>query len=233
MLPDTRHLEWLPSYRLIPSRFPPVSVFDRVTDPADLDAVFYVENLTNPRLRQEAGNLSLVPVEERVSGPGTTPIMAAFTHLDPEGSRFSDGSYGVYYAARSLHTAIAETRHSRARFLARTHEGPMEIDMRTYLTNISAELHDIRSHGNPGDLTDIYHPDSYAAGQVLGREMNAINAWGIAYDSVRHRGGECVAVFRPRALSHCRQGPHFRYVWNGTEISAVLAVSLYQQGQAG
>ena len=221
MLPDTRHLEWRPSYRLIPSRFPPVSVFDRVADPVDLEAVFYVVNLTNPRLRQEVGDISLVPAEERVSGPGATPIMATYTHLDPEGSRFSDGSFGVYYAARSLDTAIAETRHSRARFLARTHEGPMEIDMRTYMTDVCAELHDIRSHGNPGDHTDIYHPDSYAAGQMLGRELKAINAWGIAYDSVRHCSGECVAVFRPRALSNCRQGPHFCYVWDGSQFTTV------------
>ena len=34
-LPDVSHLEWKPSYRLIPSRFPPVSLFDRVADPAN------------------------------------------------------------------------------------------------------------------------------------------------------------------------------------------------------
>lgn len=222
--PETSHIEWQPSYRLIPSRFPPVGLFDRVADAADLDAVFYVESLTNPRLRQEAGDISLVPFEERVTGPGTTPIMAAFTHLNPEGGRFNDNTFGAYYAAQSLDTAIAETRHSRARFLARTHEGPMEIDMRTYLTDVVSELHDIRGRG---DLIDVYNPNSYAAGQALGRELKAINAWGIAYDSVRHKGGECVAVFRPRALFNCRQGPHFRYVWNGSEITDVLAISLY------
>jgi RES domain len=225
--PKTSRVAWKPSYRLIPSRFPPVSLFDRVTDPADLEAVFAVENLTNPRLRQEAGDISLVPVEERVSGPGTTPIMAAFTHLDPEGSRFTDGSYGVYYAAQSLDTAIAETRLSRARFLARTREAVMEIDMRTYLTDVTASLHDIRRRT---DLADVYNPDSYAASQALGRELKKINSWGIAYDSVRYKGGKCVAVFRPRALSNCRQGAHFRYVWNGAEISSVLEISLYKAG---
>lgn len=226
-LPDVCHLEWKPSYRLIPSRFPPVSLFDRVADPADLEAVFAVENLTNPRLRQEAGEISLVPVEERVSGPGTTPIMAAFTHLNPEGGRFTDGTFGAYYAARSLDTAIAETRHSRARFLARTHEAAMEIDMRTYLTDVAGELHDVRGLSDP---TGVYHPESYAAGQALGRALKNINAWGLAYKSVRHPGGECVAVFRPRALSNCRQGPHFRYVWNGNEITDVLAISRYEAG---
>lgn len=223
-LPDTHHVAWRPSYRLIPSRFPPVGLFDRVADPADLEAVFYVENLTNPRLRQEAGDISLVPVEERISGPGTTPIMAAFTHLHPEGGRFSDSTFGAYYAARSLDTAIAETRHSRARFLARTGEAAIEIDMRTYLTDVIGDLHDIRGLNDP---TGIYHPDSHAAGQALGRALKAENAWGIAYDSVRHRGGECVAVFRPRALSNCRQGPHFCYVWDGVQITTVYEKRLY------
>jgi len=224
-LPETTHVTWTPSYRLIPSRFPPVSVFDRVADAADLEAVFYVENLTNPRLRQEAGDISLVPVDERVTGPGTTPIMAAFTHLDPEGSRFTDGSYGVYYAARSLDTAIAETRHSRARFLARTQEAAMEIDMRTYLTDVTGSLHDIRSRT---DLPDVYDPDHYAAGQALGRTLRMENAWGVLYDSVRHSNGQCAAVFRPKALSNCRQGPHFCYVWDGTRISTVYEKRHYE-----
>ncbi len=54
--------------------------------------------LVNPRLRNEAGAIHLVPPEERVTGPGATWVMAPFTHFNPNGSRFSDGTYGVYYA---------------------------------------------------------------------------------------------------------------------------------------
>jgi hypothetical protein len=210
----------------VPSRFPPISIYDRVADPADLDAVFAVENLTNPRLRQEAGDISLVPLDERVTGPGTTPIMAAFTHLDPEGNRFSDGSYGVYYAARSLATAIEETRHSRARFLSRTLEAPIEVDMRTYLADVEGDLHDIRGRA---ELVDVYAPGSYAAGQALGLELKKINSHGVAYDSVRHKGGECVGVFRPRILSNCIQGPHFCYVWDGARIKTVYEKKVYDE----
>jgi len=64
----------------------------------------------------------LVPIEDRVSGPGTTPIMAAFTHLNPEGSRFSDGLFGLYYCSQRLETAWAEVRYHRERFLGHTHE---------------------------------------------------------------------------------------------------------------
>jgi hypothetical protein len=55
-----------------------------VTDPDDLDAIFAVESLTNPRLRDDVGNLRLVPLEDRISGPGSSIIMAAFTHLNPD-----------------------------------------------------------------------------------------------------------------------------------------------------
>ena len=85
-----------------------------------------LEAMTNDRVRDETGQISLVPPEERISGPGTTPIMAAFTHLNPEGSRFSDGSFGVYYCAQELDTALAEVRYHQARFLRRTAEGSMQ-----------------------------------------------------------------------------------------------------------
>lgn len=224
MTPPISRVEWRPCYRIVPSRFPPVGLYDRVADPADLDAVYAVENLTNPRLRQEAGEISLVPPEDRVSGPGTSPIMAAFTHLNPEGSRFSDGTYGVYYAALTIDTAIVETRYHREKFLARTSEDPIEVDMRTYLADLDVDLHDIRGRK---DLPSVYDPDNYAAGQALGRELKATNSYGIVYDSVRDPAGKCVGVFRPPALSNCIQGPHFCYVWDGQRITTVYEKTLY------
>lgn len=217
-IPAVSRVRWKPSYRLIPSRFPPIGIYDRVADPADLEAVLAIENMTDPRMRQEAGDISLVPTEDRISGKGTTPIMSAFTHLNPEGSRFSDGSYGVYYASRTLDTAITETRHQRERFLGRTREAPIEIDMRAILANIDARLHDIR--GRIG-LKDIYDSDSYAAGQALGRRLRAMNSYGIAYDSVRRPGGECIGIFRPPALKDCVEGAHYCYVWDGAKITTV------------
>jgi hypothetical protein len=96
--------------------------------------------------------------------------------------------------------------------------------MRTYLTDVQGELHDIRGRA---DLAAIYDPDNYAAGQALGRELKKTNSHGIAYDSVRHKGGECVGVFRPRMLSNCIQGPHFCYVWDGAQIKTVYEKKFY------
>ncbi len=201
----------------MPSRYPPVGLFDRVARPEDLDFVIAAESLTNDRLREEAGELVLVPPAERVSGPGTTPIMAAFTHLNPEGSRFSDGSYGVYYAAREMETAIAESAFHRARFLARTEEPPGEIDLRTYLADIRADFVDLR--GVVKGKAALLNPDSYAASQAYGNARRSEGAGGIVYESVRRAGGQCVAVFRPKLVGPCRQGPHVCFIWDGRSIT--------------
>ena len=55
------------------------------------DSLVELEMLTNPRVRQEVGEISLVPPEERVSGAGASWVMAPFTHIGWP-SRFSDGS---------------------------------------------------------------------------------------------------------------------------------------------
>lgn len=212
-------IAWRPCYRIVPSRFPPIGLFERVADPADLEAVYQIEALTNDRLREQAGELALVPSEDRVAGPGTTPIMAAFTHLNPEGDRFTDGSYGVFYAARALETAIAETRHHRARFLLATGEPEQEIDMRVYAVDLVAELHDLR--GLRKSRSELYDPDRYDASQSFAARLRDAGSGGIVYQSVRHAGGECAAVFRPRLLSNCRQERHLCYVWDGSRISAI------------
>ena len=217
-LPVVR-IEWKPCWRIIPGRFPPIQLFGRVADPDDLEAIFELDALTNPRLRDEAGDIELVPPEDRVSGPGTAAIMAAFTHLNPNGSRFSDGTYGVFYAARDLSTAIAETKYHRERFLSATAQMRMELDMRVYLVDLDGDLHDLRGQKAAEPL--VYHNGSYAAGQHLARMLRAAGSSGIACDSVRRTEGECVAVFRPPLLSNARQERHLCCVWNGRKIETV------------
>ncbi len=208
---------WRSCHRLIASRYPTVGLYDAIADPADLDAVFAIEALTNPRLRDELGQLQLVPPEERISGAGSTPVMAAFTHLNPEGSRFSDGSYGVYYAANDLDTAIAEVSHHRALFLSRTDEPAIDIDLRLITASIDAPLHDLRPLRKRE--AQLYDPLHYAAGQALGRQLREAGSWGVVYHSVRHSGGLCAGLFRPRALKSAREAAHIALHWDGERIT--------------
>lgn len=209
-------VHWTESWRLVPSRFPPIGLFDRVANQEELDAVIAIESMTNDRLREELGELHLVPEPERQYGPNTNAIMAAFTHLNPGGSRFSDGNYGVYYAANDVNTALAETRYHRERFLKHTNEAPIEVDMRSYMSEIEADLHDIR--GQQDKLREVYADDNYSASQNLARELWQAGSNGIVYDSVRHTGGECVAIFRANIPKPTTQGSHYCFCWNGERI---------------
>lgn len=214
-----RAVKMAPCHRIVASRLPTIHLFERVADPADWEAIYRLESMTNPRLRNEVGELSLVPVAERVSGPNASVIMAPFTHLSPEGTRFTDGHFGAYYAAESIDTAISETRYHRENFLRATRQPPIELEMRCYLADVDCELHDLR--GLRAALPDIYDPVSYAASQKLGRQIRDAGANGIAFDSVRRNGGECVAMFRPRLVQNVRQSVHLRYAWDGQSIAHV------------
>jgi len=201
---------------------PTIHLFERVANPADWDALYALESLTNPRIRNEAGELRLVPVADRVSGPNASIVMAPFTHLSPQGTRFTDGHYGAYYAAESIDTAIAETRFHRANFLRATSQPPIELEMRCYVADVICDLHDLR--GRRVDMPDVYDPASYSASQKLGRELRETGSNGIAFDSVRREGGQCVAVFRPRLVQNVRQSVHLRYAWDGHSISNVYEI---------
>lgn len=214
----TSRVTWEPSYRLVPSKYPPIQLFERVADPADLDAVIAIENLTNERMRDEIGEIRLVAPEDRIAGPGTSPIMAAFTHVNPEGGRFTDGSFGAYYAARDLETAVHESAHHREIFLARTREAPGEIDMRCYLADLDADLVDIR--GMQAERPELYDRENYAGSQPFARELRAQGVTGVVWNSVRRPGGECAAAFKPRALRPTVPGPHFSFVWDGKRIAS-------------
>lgn len=217
-----RRLHWKNSIRIIPSVYPPIDLFERVAEPDQLEAVHAIESAFNPRLRDAVGDLSLVARHERVVGPGAGYIMAAFTHVSPDGSRFSNGTYGVFYSAQREATAIAETRYHRERFMRATQQPRLELDMRVLSVTVKASLHDLR--GMKAIMPDAYRLDDYTESQLLGGALRAGGSNGVVYDSVRHDGGKCVGVFRPRALSHCHERKHLRYIWDGARIADVLEI---------
>lgn len=208
------------TFRIVSSRFPPVGVFDAIATPDDLDALFELEGMTNDRLREAIGDLNAVPRERRVSGPGMTPVMAAFTHPNTAGSRFSDGRTGVFYAALAIDTAIRETVHHRQRFLRATCERACRLDMRCYVHRIGGTLDDIR-----GGYPELHAADSYAASQTWAAERRRNGADGVVYDSVRDSGGTCFGLYYPDLVRSCTQHTHFHYEWDGQRISRVYEVS--------
>lgn len=121
-LPPTITPESITGFRLINSRFPPISLFDDVADEDEFDALYELQTLTNPRLQTELGNLNLIRKAEIPFGiPGCSYATGPFTHVNPEGSRFSDGQYGVLYMGESIDTAIAEVAYHQSRYWQGVH----------------------------------------------------------------------------------------------------------------
>lgn len=146
--------------------------------------------------------------------------MAAFTHTKP--SRFSDGSFGVYYAAREIDTAIAESTYHVGAFYQATVEPSADIDMRVYTARIRGNFDKLLSLAMSDPLLD---PGSYASSQPYGKAVYDTDKLdGIVYPSVRddeHR--PAAACLRPRVISNCHPHSYVRYRWDGTQQRIVDA----------
>ncbi|WP_428490208.1 RES family NAD+ phosphorylase [Rhodopila sp.] len=216
---STRRIDWPKAWRIIASRYPPINLFERLTpDPAIWEALLVLEQLTNPRVRDEVGEIALVPPEQRVSGPGASYVMAAFTHINRIRSRFSDATFGVYYAAAELETAIAETVFHFEMYARDSNDPPRMEDMRVLVGAVAEQFEDVAALPEP-QRSRLLDPEHYAAAQAFARSLRDTGSMGVVYPSVRRTGGTCVGAFRPRAVSIPHQERHLKYHWNGDRIA--------------
>ena len=219
-LPSSEVFE--PVYRVILSRYPQISLFERVSSPQDWEVLYAVESLTNPRLRDEVGDIRLVPPEDRVYGDGASWIMAAFTHppVDARGGRFNR-DFGLYYCTADEAVAIAESSFHRARFLMESRIEQTTQEMRVIRAQLGpTTLHDVRHL--IGDA--IYDPDEYAVGQQLGYALRDAKSFGVHYQSVRAEG-DCYGVMRPKALTDAIHWRYLRYHYDQEAIVEVESLN--------
>lgn len=196
-----------PTHRLIPSQFPPIPAFDGVTRPEDLEAVMELEGWTNDRLVQE--RVARLPRDQWVYGvPNASVVMAAFLHAAPAGGRFNSGNLGAWYGAWTLKTAIAEVAHHLRREAAHRRLPEMRLTYRLYTARLDGDFLDLR--GRSTTRPDLYAAGDYRASQAFGEEVRRAGpAAGIAYDSLRHRGGVNAVAYRPRLIQTVIQADHY------------------------
>ncbi len=208
------YLFWQASYRIIRTIYPPVDLFEDVADPALWDALTNAEAKLNPRVREQVGHLSLVPVARRVGGHTASIAMGPFTHTSIDRpSRFSNGSFGVWYCGDRWEVALAETAHHFERFMRLTSEPAGEADYRELICSVGGKLHDIRA---ASEHEACHAPDDWGAGQALGRGIHTAGGDGVAYRSVRWETGSAMALFWPDLIKlPIQQARQFRYSWDG------------------
>jgi hypothetical protein len=195
-----------PAHRLIPSRFPPIGLFDTVATTADLAAVMELAGWTNDRLVAE--RIQRLPESEWVFGVANASIvMAAFLHVAPGGMRFNGPELGAWYAADELRTAAAEVGHHLRRETVARGVATMSRTFRAYSATLLGDYLDIR--GQQDQRPEIYASARYDASQRLGEQIRASGGAGLIYDSLRRRGGTSVVAHRPRNIIDLVQTDHF------------------------
>jgi RES domain-containing protein len=197
-----------------------------VADAKDFAALMALRARTDPFVSERIQPALTIPAKDRAYGPGAGYVMGPFAYPSPDGTRFgppalAGESFGVYYTARDEATAIAEVKHHRVAFLEATRAPAQDLDFEVLKAPVKgAHFFDIR--GRQQDFREVYSPTDYSASQKLGAELRQRDGDGIAYDSVRREGGECVAVFRPRCVGPARSVKQLIFRWDGTAITAVL-----------
>lgn len=189
-------------------------------DPAHLEAIVELDNATNDRLVAQQDRLPGIGVAELVFGvPCADVINAAFTHAHPLGARFSGPDRGAWYAAFDVSTAQKEVGFHKSVQLAEIGRFEDSVTYDDYLADFSASLHDLRrAHGFRACLD----PRSYVASQALAEQLLAAGALGVVYPSVRHKGGTCLACFRPALVTNVRRHKTYRFTWRGKPEPAVV-----------
>lgn len=220
VIASVRRVVWPRTSRIIRSIHPPIDLFEDIADPVDWEAVASAEAKYNPRVRDSIGDLSKVPVERRVNGPGASWVMAPFVHCSTRRpGRFSDGRFGLYYAGDRTEVAIAETVHHHARTMRATDEAPgWTSQFRELVGSVDVDLDDVSG------IVNLLDPDDYTASHVFGAERRAAGSAGIVWPSVRYEGGKCIAAFWPDGIPIPTQGSHFAYHWNGRDVDYVRVI---------
>jgi len=212
--------ETIKSYRLVNSKFPPIALFDDVASADEFDILYEIQAMTNPRLQNEVGRLNLIPRSEIPFGiNGCSYATAPFTHVNPDGSRFGDGSFGILYLADTMETAIAEVRHHQQAYWSKVEGLNYERFVFRGLVCQFNEVGVLDATSLPLSHP-IYAPDSYVASRALGTDVKNAKAPGLRYHSVRSEGNTCWALTTPRHVASIIQSSHYEMVWNN-EITSV------------
>ena len=216
VIPPTTPVHLRGTHRMIAAKYSKAgSVLSAISDDESMLAdLAELDGATNDRLLGEEGLLPGISVHELVYGVRYASIVnAAFTHKNPAGNRFNDGTRGAWYAGVERATAVAEVAYHRVLQLSNVDWKEEErATYDDYLADFTTEFHDLRGGDRenvPRHFQKFLKPDPvpacYVESQQLARTLLASRSNGLIYPSVRNPGGTCVACFRPPLVYHVRR----------------------------
>lgn len=136
-----------------------------------------------------------------------------------QSSRFSDGSFGVWYGSDSVETSVYESAYHWYRGLlsdAGFEHMAVTAERKVYSVACSAALLDFRRATK--EYADLLHPLDYAFCQSVGARIHREGHPGLLTQSVRRPAGEIMAIFNPKVLSNPRHHCQLTYRLQGEQI---------------
>ena len=163
-----------------------------------LDALGIVELLTF--IDRKAGNRN---AEELLDAPFRTKIK-----FRPQ-TRFSDGSFPVFYSSLDADTAQAEVKHWLPKFIGQARE-TRRVYYRQFSCTFEGQEKNLKSKIT--DWPDLINDDDYTFCNQIGVEAEKLKLDGIVTISARRKGGDNLPVF-------------FRSAIREPELEVVLAMT--------
>ena len=114
-------------------------------------------------------------------------------------TRFSDGSFPVFYCSLEAATAEAETRHRLPQFIGQS-DTPRTVWYSRFACDFNGTVKDLRCKQT--DWLGLTHDSDYGFCNQLGKEAVAEELDGLLTPSARRNGGTNLPVFRRRAIGN-------------------------------
>lgn len=190
-------------------------LFDDLTDdPAEWLLAQKVEEAVKPPPYRSPTPIIDRPFED---AEWFNAIIWPFKHW--QASRFSDGTYGVWYGSESVETTVFESAYhwyrgllSDAGYVRKEVVGERKV----YSVACDAALLDFRTAA--AKHPNLLHPSDYAFCQSVGGRIHREGHPGLLNKSVRRPAGENVVIFNPKVLSNPQHNCQLTYRLDGSQI---------------
>jgi len=129
-----------------------------------------------------------------------------------QASRFSDGSFGVWYGSDALETTVHETAYHWSRgFLADAGLERRSVVIRRQLFSVSCRAGLLDFRPAVRNYPQLLHKSDYSFTQGVGSRMHREGHPGLVTLSVRHSGGLNYALLNPAVLSEPQHHSYLVY----------------------
>ncbi len=201
-------------FRLIPSRFPPVDLYERFGSVELAEAAKKIDSRTNPRLEYlKRAGIPASEAEQR-SPRYQSWNLAPFAYPNPEGTFLTPPFIGVMELQTTKRDAIAVAILRREEFLSRTSEPPLDLDMRALSLHLSGGFVDLGNSMAQDSPHNRWEKGKYIA------EMPDV-AGAVFFHPIA-KSVRTLALLNQDFIKHLSvQGAHFRFVWDGKKIRSV------------